>query len=117
MVSSGTPLDVRIEDSSNGASIIAITGELDLSTIPRLEAPLYEQVEQRDAVLVDLSSLRFIDSSGIGVLIEASQHANGTPMRVLIGVDTQVERVFRIAGIGQVLPVFTDRALALAELD
>lgn len=116
MVRGSAPLEVRVEDSSNGASIVAIAGELDLSTIPRMEGPLYEQVEQRSAVLVDLSSLRFIDSSGIGVLIQASHHANGTPMRVLIGQDTQVERVFRIAGIGQVLPVFTDRAQALAEL-
>lgn len=117
MVSDGVPLDVHIEDSMNGTSIVAIAGELDLSTIPRMEGPLYEQIEQRSAVLVDLSALRFIDSSGIGVLIQASQLANEKRMNVLIGQDTQVERVFQIAGLAQVLPVFTDRALALADLD
>ncbi len=116
MVHGGAPLEVRIESSSNGASVVKIAGELDLSSIPKMEGPLHEQIEQRLAVLVDLTSLRFIDSSGIGVLIEASHHANGTPMRVLIGRDTQVERVFRIAGIDEVLPVFTDRARALADL-
>ena len=116
MISSGTPLDVHVERSSNGVSIVAIAGELDLNTIPRMEGPLHEQLDQRAAVLVDLSSLRFIDSSGIGVLIQASRRANGRPMKVLIGQDTQVERVFRIAGIGQVLAVFTDREQALSSL-
>src|SRR4029077_10965477 len=89
---------------------------LDLSTISRMEAPLLEQVTQRRAVLVDLSRLSFIDSSGIGVLIQALRSANGTPVSVLIGAGSQVDRVFGIAGITEALRIFTDRGLALAAL-
>jgi anti-anti-sigma factor len=108
-------LRVHIEDSA-GASIVALAGELDLSTIPRLEAPLLEQLGQRPAVMVDLSALTFIDSSGIGVLIQAFQAANGTRMSVLIGSDSHVERIFQIAGVSCALPVFSDREQALATL-
>jgi anti-sigma B factor antagonist len=109
-------LKVHIESSSGGLSTVALAGELDLSTIPRMEVSLLEQLEQRPAVLVDLSELEFIDSSGIGVMIQAFQGANGTPMSLLITPGSAVDRVFRIAGISQALPVFTDRDDALAAL-
>ena len=109
-------LTVHVEDSRDGPSIIALVGELDLSTIPRMESALLEQVTQRPAVLVDLSRLAFIDSSGIGMLIQALRSANGTPVRVLIGAESQVERVFEIAGVSQALPVSADREQALADL-
>jgi anti-sigma B factor antagonist len=109
-------LAVRIEDSPRGASIVALAGELDLSTIARMEGPLLEQLRQRPAVLVDLSTLSFIDSTGIGILIRAFRAANGTPMSFLIGHGSQVERVFRIAGVGEALPVFSEREQALSAL-
>jgi anti-sigma B factor antagonist len=115
-VSAAPLLAVHIEDSDDGASIIALSGELDLSTIPRMEAPLFEQIGQRQAVLVDLTRLTFIDSSGIGVLIQASRESNGTPLGVVVGPGTQVERVFGIAGVGEALPLFSDRDQALAGL-
>jgi anti-anti-sigma factor len=107
-------LTVRIQDASDGASIVAIAGELDLSTIPRMQGPLLEQISQRPAVLIDLSGLSFIDSSGIGILIQALRGANGTPVRILIASDSQVDRVFSIAGVSDALPVFTERQRALA---
>ena len=108
-----TALSVRIKDAADGASIVAIGGELDLSTIPRMQGPLLEQIGQRSAVLVDLSGLTFIDSSGIGILIQALRGSNGTPVHILIATDSQVDRVFRIAGVSEALPVFTDRERAL----
>jgi stage II sporulation protein AA (anti-sigma F factor antagonist) len=109
-------LAVRIEDSENGASIVTLSGELDLSTIRRVEAALLEQIHQRRAVLVDLSGVSFIDSSGIGVLIRASRESHGTPMHLVIGPGSHVERIFGIAGIGEALTVFSSREQALAAL-
>jgi anti-anti-sigma factor len=110
------PLTVRIEDSPDGTSVVSIAGELDLSTIRRMQGPLLEQIVQRPAVLVDLTGLCFIDSSGIGCLIQACQGANGTPVNILIGPGSQIDRIFSIAGISAAMPVFTDRGEALAEL-
>ena len=81
-----------------------------------MEAALLEQIRQRTAVLVDLSRLTFIDSSGLGILIQATRGANGTPVAVLIGPGSQVERVFQVARISDAFPVFTDRERALAGL-
>jgi anti-sigma B factor antagonist len=109
-------LAIHIEDSAEGTATVALRGELDLSTIPRMEGALLEQVTQRPGVLVDLSALTFIDSSGIGVLIQALRSANGTPVHILIGPGSQVERVFQIAGLYEALPVFSDRERALGAM-
>jgi anti-sigma B factor antagonist len=109
-------LTVRIEDSPDGTAIVVVSGELDLGTVPTMERPLLEQLQQRPAVLVDLSALSFIDSSGIGALIRAKRNANGTPIGFLVGEGSQVERVFGVAGVGEALPLFPDRQAAIAAL-
>jgi anti-anti-sigma factor len=109
-------LTVHVEDSREGAAIVSVAGELDLSTVPRMESALLEQLRQRPAVLVDLSALDFIDSSGIGALIRANRTANGTPVSFLIRTGSQVERVFGIACVEEALPLFSDRQAAMATL-
>jgi anti-sigma B factor antagonist len=111
------PLTVRIEAAGNTASVVALAGELDLSTLARMEGPLFEQLRARPGVVLDLTRVSFIDSSGIAILIQAFQaSSNGTRMHTVIGRDSQVERVFRIAGIDRVLPLFFDRDEALGVL-
>jgi STAS domain len=58
-------LSVRIEALEGSASVVVLAGELDLSTVPNLEAHLHEERHGRPGVVVDLTGLQFIDSSGI----------------------------------------------------
>jgi anti-anti-sigma factor len=123
----GDILTVEIERPGDGLSILSLAGELDLSTIPKVEPRLSEQVSVGSAVVVDLSRLTFIDSSGIGLLIKVHQDAealgeqadggNGRVMlHTVIAEGSQVERVFALAGIGLALPLFLDRDEAVAAL-
>jgi anti-anti-sigma factor len=67
-------------------------------------------------VLIDLTDLKFIDSSGIGALMKAKKIVNGAPISVLIDEGSQVERIFAVAGVAQALPVFSSRGAAMASL-
>ena len=112
----GNLLTIRVETTGNGTSVVSLAGELDLSTIPRMEVPLLGEVSHR-AVIVDLSALSFIDSSGIAVLIKAFRAAEGNGrMHTVIASGSQVERVLRLAGIDRALPLFVDREVALEAL-
>jgi anti-sigma B factor antagonist len=112
----GNLLTVRVETAGNGTSVVSLAGELDLSTIPGMETPLLGEVSHR-AVIVDLSALSFIDSSGIAVLIKAFMAAEGNlRMHTVIAPGSQVERVLRLAGIDRALPLFVDREAALEAL-
>jgi anti-sigma B factor antagonist len=110
------PLSVRIERTGDSASVVELIGELDLSTAPKLESPLLAQLHRRPGVVVDLTKLSFIDSSGLAVLIQAFHASNGDLMHTVIAPGSQVERVFRITGIDRALPTFFDREEAVTAL-
>ena len=112
-------LTVGVERANGDISIISLSGELDLATIPALEAKLFEEVGSRTAVIVDLTRLTFIDSSGIGLLIKAyraKEDSARAELHTVIAGRSQVERVFRLAGIDRALPVHLDLSDALALL-
>jgi len=94
--------------------MVRLVGELDLSTIPKLEGPLFDALDSSSVVL-DLTRLAFIDSSGIGLLIKAHHAANGShAFHTVVAEGSQVARVFTIAGIAQTLSVYVDRDEAIA---
>ena len=100
------------------ASVVVVAGELDLSTIPHVEKPLLAQVRTKIGVVVDLTRVTFIDSSGIALLIRAFRAAGDSrALNTVMTADSQVDRVFRLAGIDRALPLFTERARALQALD
>jgi anti-anti-sigma factor len=107
-------LAIEIERPGNGLTVVALAGELDLSTTPRLEGRLLSEAKGQGSVVVDLTRLTFIDSSGIRLLIQAHLAADGrAALRTVVADGSQVERVFAVAGIEEVLPVFLDREEAI----
>ena len=58
-----------------GALIVSFEGEVDLEHSPKAREVLLESVGQEKRVLVDLSGVTYIDSSGIACLVEALQVA------------------------------------------
>jgi anti-sigma B factor antagonist len=114
----GQILTVRIESAGTSASVVSLAGELDLSTIPRVQKQLFDQLRSHAAIVVDLTDVTFIDSSGIALLIQAFRTTDDTGiLNTVIAEGSQVERVFRLAGIDRALPLFTRRALALEALN
>jgi anti-sigma B factor antagonist len=110
-------LTIAVDRGDDGFSVVALAGELDLSTIPKLEGPLFDELDSCHGVMVDLTTLSFIDSSGIALLIRAHQVANGSrKLQALVSQGSQVERIFAIAGIAQAFPIFVDREEAIAAL-
>jgi anti-anti-sigma factor len=107
-------LAIEIERPGDGLTIVALAGELELSTIPRLEGRLLSEAKRQGSVVVDLTRLAFIDSSGIRLLIQAHQAADRrAALRTVVADGSQVERVFALAGIEKALPVFLDREEAI----
>jgi anti-sigma B factor antagonist len=114
----GQILSVQIESLGATACVVSLIGELDLSTIPRVEKQLLQQVRSKSSVIIDLTKVSFIDSSGIAMLIGAFRATDDTGvLNTVIAEGSQVERVFRLAGIDRALPLFTQRALALESLN
>jgi anti-sigma B factor antagonist len=114
----GQRLAISVEEEGKNISVVALSGELDLSTIPLLERRLLDEVRSTSAVVVDLTDVSFIDSSGIALLIQAFRAGEDTErLHTVIADGSQVERVFRLAGIDRALPLHMDRHGAIGALN
>jgi len=87
---------------------IAVAGEVDVETAPRLREMLLETLDQAEAVVVDLGSVTFMDSTGLSALVMAQHFGTerGTRLR-LSRVPPRVMKLLTITGLDAVLPVET----------
>jgi len=93
------PFDVRRVDHPLGV-VLTLGGELDLATVPALREQLDRAMRGKGAVVIDLSALRFIDLSGLRVLVRADRQlrASGGQL-VLVYGSRGVRRVFELTSL------------------
>jgi anti-sigma B factor antagonist len=81
--------------------VVRVGGELDLTNADRLKDALGRaQRDHKGAITLDLSGLDFLDSTGISILVQASQQSktNGRRLRIR-GATGQVKRVLEVTGV------------------
>ena len=62
----------------NGVLVVTLTGEVDISNVDRLHASIEPALAHApDVAVFDLAELRFMDSSGIAMLLRAAAHPDG----------------------------------------
>jgi anti-anti-sigma factor len=97
----------RCEVTPERAAVrIMPVGDLDLATAPILEAQVTELREAGfGRIVVDLRGLRFIDSSGLHLLVRCDQEVrrHGAALELIRG-SAPVQRVFEITGLSARLP-------------
>ena len=83
-VGGALPLEVEVTAAPYGARV-TIAGELDLATVPRVRAALAEEpVAGARGVVVDLSGVTFMDSTGISALLDLERDVGGRGGRLAI---------------------------------
>lgn len=103
----------------DGVRVIAVRGELDLSTAPDLEGPLDAAVDGGgSSVLIDLSECEFIDSTGIALIVRGWQklEGDGDGRLAICSPTEQVRRVLDVSGLDQSIPVHPSRDEGVAAL-
>lgn len=103
----------------DGVRVIAVRGELDLSTAPDLEGPLDAAVNDNGgSVLIDLGECEFIDSTGIALIVRGWQKlaGDGKGHLAICSPTEQVRRVLDVSGLDQSIPVHASRDEGVAAL-
>ena len=97
-------------------NVLPLEGEIDLHVSPAMTASLQAMVRKKPKTLVvDLSRVSYIDSSGLAALIEAMQNVEEYGGKfALAGLQETVRTIFEIARLDQVFQIYpnADRALA-----
>jgi anti-sigma B factor antagonist len=100
----GIKVNSQVRD---GATIIGPEGDVDLSRSPVLRSSLRQaQNSKPKRLVIDLSQVDYMDSSGVATLVEALQIArkNSTRM-VLCGMKDRVRSIFEIARLDTVFTI------------
>ncbi len=101
------PLQLDHRQDANGREVVVVKGEIDVATSPALKEELYATIDRgATALVVDLSGLAFIDSSGLGVLVAALKHTRERGGELILsGLDHPALRVFEITGLTGLFPL------------
>ena len=105
-------------EARDGAVIIRLAGELDLHNVGDVRAALTEAIEREPrCVVIDLEAVEFVDSTALGVLIEARSRLANRRGFLLAAPGLEAKRALEISGLDRHFSVHdsVDDALA-AEL-
>jgi anti-anti-sigma factor len=97
--------------------MITVTGELDITNAAQLETYVRRQMLPREAVVLDLAGLTFMDSSGLDVLLRlhAALRHHGSDLHVT-AVHGMPARILQITGIDEALNLHSSVEQAIVSL-
>lgn len=101
-----------------GVGDVGLRGELDLATVGELESVFSQLLGERPAaIVVDLSELEFIDSTGIKTLLQLERRCGAGDVAFAVTEGTEpVSRLFALTQLDQHFRVFGDREAARSAL-
>lgn len=99
-------LDVKTEQD---LTIISLKGEVDLHYSPTARKQILKYLGKQQNVLVDLSQVEYIDSSGVASLVEGYQLAKNNGLNFgLVGTSDAAMNVLKLANLHQIFPMYND---------
>lgn len=110
------PLSIDISFPFEGVALVELVGDLDVVSVEQFAVRMADlEGGGRSHVVIDLSGITFVDSSGINALVQSvrSVEARGGTA-VLAAPSAVAQRVFAITLLPQIVPVEQDRTAALA---
>jgi anti-sigma B factor antagonist len=90
----------------DGAIVVRLVGELDLYNAPEVRATLLQLCEEQpERLVIDLADVDFVDSTALGVLIEARTRLTNRKTFMLAAPGLETHRALTISGLDQHLAV------------
>lgn len=91
---------------AGGYAVLELSGDVDLSCSPEARKQILQCLEGGKHLLVDLSGVTYIDSSGVASLVEGYQTARKKQLRFgLVGVSEAAMNVLQLARLDKVFPI------------
>lgn len=100
-----------VTDQCDGWQIVSVSGEVDIATAPELRERLHALLGQGSTqLIVDLSGVGFLDSTGLGVLVGALKRVRtqGGDLR-LVSTEPRITKIFEITRLDSAFGVYGSR--------
>ncbi len=94
-------LTISAERLADGWVRLSLRGELDLSAVTWFKQRIIDEIDGSDGVLLDLSAVEFIDSTGLGLIMAGIRHATsvGRELELAEPLPAQAHRLLEISGL------------------
>jgi anti-sigma B factor antagonist len=99
-----TPMDLELETSERGeARVLSLRGEIDVYTAPRLRQAIVDLVEEGvHDIVVDMEQVDFLDSTGLGVLVEGLKRVRSDQGDLaIVATQDKILKIFDITGLNK----------------
>jgi anti-anti-sigma factor len=112
----GDPLTLEVRHDQDYV-IVTAAGEIDISTVARLRACLFELAASGRPLVADLDQVSFIDSAGLAALVGTARRAAccGGSLHAVCG-RPKIRQLFRITGLDRRIPLASTLDEALQAL-
>ena len=95
-----------IEKNLNGTELtVAITGRLDTTTAPQLEAEFKQSITGVEKLVLDFATLEYLSSAGLRVLLAAQKVMNKQGEMIIKNVNDTITEIFEVTGFIDILTV------------
>ncbi|HXW77435.1 MAG TPA: STAS domain-containing protein [Candidatus Eremiobacteraceae bacterium] len=111
-------VSVRQLDGAAQASIVDLNGEIDVYTSPKVKETISELIDKGHYCLViNLENVRYIDSTGLGVLIGGLKRVREHSGSVhLVCTNPQIKKIFDITGLAKIFGIYDSEETACQNL-
>jgi anti-sigma B factor antagonist len=115
----GNRVELSVTRHGSGeVPVVAVNGEIDVYAAPALRDGLTELLEDGSSVVVDLTDVGFLDSTGLGALVAARTTASEKGASLpLVCTHQRILKLFTITGLDEVFSIYDSVDHALAGLD
>ncbi|WP_245607273.1 STAS domain-containing protein [Pseudonocardia spinosispora] len=97
-----------------GTRVLSATGEIDIISAPALRAALLPALEAAESVVLDMSGVNFLGSSGLAVLVEARDQAQRSSGELRLVCSSRIVlRALEATGLRELFEISPDLATAL----
>ena len=112
-------LTLNVHSEPPGFTVIEVGGEIDVYTAPKLKERLVSLVESGSyQLIVDMESVEFLDSTGLGVLVGGLKRVRAHEGWIdLVCTQSRILRIFRITGLNRVFDIYNTVPEAVAAHD
>ena len=97
---------MTIEKNLNGTELtIALTGRLDTTTAPQLEAEFKQNITGVEKLVLDFAGLEYLSSAGLRVLLAAQKVMNKQGEMIIKNVNDTINEIFEVTGFVDILTI------------
>jgi len=111
-------IKVNIREAKGDSYIVDLNGEIDVYTSPKVKDAVGDLIDKGHYnLIINLEKVRYIDSTGLGVLIGGLKRVREHGGTVnLVCTNPQIKKIFDITGLVKIFGIFDDEDAAMKAL-